>query len=485
MNTTQTIQTTGGLLQGICETTLQGDRVDLFYGIPYAQAERFCPPRPVSWDGIFLADTQGKRALQSGDSWSPYPWEKCSADCLKLNMIVPATENETKLPVLIDIHGGAFQNGGADDLTKPGEGFLAGQEFIFIAPTYRLGVWGWLDLAGEPGFEEEKYRTSGSNGMLDIIAVLKWVRENIAAFGGAPDNVILTGESAGGKMIGGAMASPLAEGLFDRVILSSGATQAIRTKATAKAIMRQYLACAGITEPKALLEMSDEALMEAQKKLCAGPSTCHFGPVADGIVIPEDWRKILHEGRGYRGAALLGCNRNELGFYIQNPAFEEETAQLTYGLLGDNGAIADAAIAAVPAELPDEVRRQKKCDIISDTMYRTHTYRLAETLAAIHVPVWLYSLEGKEATHAVDLGLIWTPEDSEEWPNGMERADALRRKAALIKAYRDFVMKGKADWQPYTVQEPNVLHIDTEIYEKVMEGPDAFMDFPEESLRFV
>ncbi len=453
----------------------------VFYGLPYARAERFCPPEEVSWEGVFQADTIGKRAFQAGDPWNPYPWDKCEADCLKLNIITPGLEG--KRPVLVDIHGGAFQNGGGDDLTRPGEGFLENQEFVFVVPGYRLGVWGWLDVSGEEGFEDEKYLTSGSNGMLDIIAVLQWIQKHIEAFGGDPDNVVLTGESAGGKMIGGLMVSPLAEGLFHRVILSSGATQAVRTRETARAVCRQFLACAGVSSAAELLSMKDEALMEAQKKLCAGFSTCHFGPVADGIVIPLDWQRDLHEGRSCRGSALLGCNRNELGFYGEIPGFESMTAEITYGLLGENGKIADAAIAAVSNDLPEKERIQKKCDIISDTMYRTHTYRLAETLAGIGANVWLYSLEGREATHAADLGLIWTPEESREWPNGLDREDALRRRAVLIRAYTDFVMKGEAFWQPYTPEAPVIFRLDRVLREERLKQPDAFMDFPEESLR--
>lgn len=468
------------LSAGIAEGRMEKGMA-VFYGLPYARAERFCAPEEVSWEGIYQANAMGKRAFQAGDLWNPYPWDECSADCLKLNIITPGLEG--KRPVLVDIHGGAFQNGGADDLTKPGEGFLEEQEFVFVVPNYRLGVWGWLDVSGEDGFAEEKYLTSGSNGLLDIIAALRWIQKHIAAFGGDPDNVVLTGESAGAKLIGGLMASPLAEGLFERVILSSGAMQAIRTRETAKAIYRQFLSCSGVTHPSQLLTMRDEALMEAQKKLCAGFSTCHFGPVADGVVIPLDWQERLHEGRCYRGRALLGCNRNELGFYGSIPEFESITEQITHGLLGENGTLADAAIAAIPADLPKEERIQKKCDIISDTMYRTHTYRLAEILAQIGAQVWLYSLEGKEATHAVDLGLIWTPEESTEWPNGLDREDALRRREVLIAAYQDFVLKGKVSWHPYTQENPVIYRIGNVLREEILQGEDAFMDFPEESLR--
>lgn len=465
---------------GVVEGRRRGD-VLTFYGVPYAKAERFCAPKEVSWKGVMQADTIGKRAFQGGDEWNPYPWEGCEEDCLKLNIITPGLEG--KRPVLVDIHGGAFQNGGTDDLTKPGEGFLENQEFVFVVPAYRLGVWGFLDLAGEAGFTDEKYLTSGSNGMLDIVAALKWIQKNISAFGGDPENVVITGESAGAKMIGGLMVSPLAEGLFQRVILSSGGIQAIRTKETAKAVFRDFLNCAGVRSAASLAEMNDKELMEAQKKLCAGFSTCHFGPVADGIVIPLNWQDRLHEGSAFHGSALLGCNRNELGFYVSIPEFEDITEQITYGLLGENGKIVDAVIAAVPAELPKKERRQKKCDLISDAMYRTHTYGLANTLALIGAPVWLYSLEGEKATHAADLGLIWTPEDSGEWPNGMEREDALRRRRALIVAYTDFVMKGEAFWHPYTPEVPMIFRIDQVLQEEILNRPDAFMEFPEESLR--
>ena len=469
-----------GSLEGRVRTGADGRDVLTFYGVPYAAAERFGAPRPVSWQGIRQADRMGKWAFQSGFD-GQCSMEQCRADCLNLNIITPDLEGNR--PVLVNIHGGAFQNGNTDDLTNPGEGFLKDQKFVYVVPAYRLGVWGWLDVSGEEGFGEERYQTAGNNGLLDLIAALKWVQQHISAFGGDPANVVIAGESAGAKLIGGLMASPLARELFDRVILSSGAVQGLRTKETAKCIYKRFLACAGATSSEELLQLSDAQLLEAQKKLCAFFSTCHFGPVADGILIPEDWREQLHGGTGFTGAALLGCNRNELGFYKEIPDLEQISSRMTESLFGENGVIADAVIAEIPKDLPEETRRQQICDVLSDTMYRTHTYGLANTLAWNGSPVWLYSLEGAEATHASDLTLIWTPENAEEWPGGMEREDALRRKQALIVAYTDFVMEGSGFWHPYTPEVPMIFRMDTVLQEEILQKPDAFMEFPEESLR--
>ena len=469
-----------GSLEGRIRTGADGRDVLTFYGIPYAQARRFAAPKPVSWQGVRQAEQMGPLAIQSGFDGS-CRMEQCSPDCLYLNVVTPGVEGHR--PVLVDIHGGAFQNGGVGDLTKPGEGFLKDQAFVYVVPAYRLGVWGWLDVSGAEGFEGEAYRTSGNNGLLDVITALRWIRQHIAAFGGDPDNVILAGESAGAKLIGGLMASPLAKGLFDRVILSSGATQGIRTKETARCIYKRFLKCAGVADGQALLQMGDDRLLDIQKTFCAFFSTCHFGPVADGIVIPENWREQLEEGQGFTGAALLGCNRNELGFYKDIPDLEQIREQITESLFGVNHIFADAAMADRIQGRSEEGRRQQICDILSDTMYRTHTYRLAETLAQNGTPVWLYSLEGEEATHASDLTLIWAPEDTAEWPGGIKRADGLRRKQALTAAYIAFVMCGNAGWRPYTIEAPVFLRIDTQIREELLQAPDAFQDFPSESLR--
>ena len=221
---------------GVLEGHLKG-RLYCFRGIPYARAARFQPPREYRWEGVYRAERFGLSAMQSACR-QPGAREKYGEDCLNLNIYVPAKAFAAgkKLPAAVWLHGGAFQNGSGRD--REGEKMIRDRGFLFISVEYRLGVLGYLYLGEALG---EDYRHTGNNGTLDQLAALKWIHENIEAFGGDPERVTVFGESAGAKSLGALFLRPEMKAYCAQALMASGGWQSIRSERTAARVTRMFL----------------------------------------------------------------------------------------------------------------------------------------------------------------------------------------------------------------------------------------------------
>ena len=215
------VRTTAGLIQG---TTTDVGTVRVFNGIPYAAppvgALRWQAPQPVvPWEGVRDAMKAGPACVQ-GKMFGDIVLPDQSEDCLTLNIHTPAKAASERLPVMVWIHGGGFQAGAGAEPRHNGVAF-ARQGIVLVTLNYRLGVFGFF---AHPELTRESGRgASGNYGLLDQVAALRWVRDNIAAFGGDSGNVTIFGESAGAFAVSALMASPLARGLFHKAIGESGA----------------------------------------------------------------------------------------------------------------------------------------------------------------------------------------------------------------------------------------------------------------------
>src|ERR1700733_11654898 len=223
------IKTDAGLVSGV--TNKEGD-IHIFRGIPFAAPPvgplRWRAPEPVrTWGGVRKCDTFRANAMQR----DPVPFDRYTAeflipsrviseDCLYLNVWTKMRKGGEKMPVIVWIHGGGFNSGSGSCAIYDGEN-MAKKGVVFVTINYRLGVFGFL--AHPELTKESPDHASGNYAFLDQIAALKWVRANIAAFGGDPDRVTIAGQSAGSFSVNALMASPLAKGLFQRVIAESGA----------------------------------------------------------------------------------------------------------------------------------------------------------------------------------------------------------------------------------------------------------------------
>jgi para-nitrobenzyl esterase len=282
--------------------------IHYFLGVPYGAdtsgANRFMPPqKPKPWTDVFPALWWGNSAPQNmekryadphyafRDHWN---YDDVSEDCLRLNVFTPALADAKKRPVLVWLHGGGFANGnGIEHDGYNGENFARLGDAVFVSINHRLGPLGYCDLAGVGG---ESFAASGNVGMLDCVAALEWVRDNIAGFGGDPGNVTIMGQSGGGAKVCALTAMPAARGLFHKAVVLSGASLKMGEKAHAEKLGAAVLAEAGLA-PAEIEKLQQMPWMDfyalatkaAQKvNEQAGPGMRRgFNPVVDGVVLPQ------------------------------------------------------------------------------------------------------------------------------------------------------------------------------------------------------
>ena len=227
------VKTESGLVKGIDQEGSMG-----FLGIPYARVERFMPPQPVKkWKGVRVCDHWGPMTMQQTNR--PMSEDEMSEQCCVLN--VWTTDLKAKKPVMFWLHGGGFDSG--TSAWDPGM-CLAKKDVVVVSINHRLNILGFLDLSTCG----KKYKYSGNVGMLDAVRALEWVRDNIANFGGDPNNVTIFGESGGGGKVGTLMCMPKAKGLFHKAIIMSGTILNVNTKAMTEELGEAVLKELGLTK---------------------------------------------------------------------------------------------------------------------------------------------------------------------------------------------------------------------------------------------
>ncbi|MCZ9342539.1 carboxylesterase family protein, partial [Streptomyces sp. TRM76130] len=287
-----------------------GETAHSYLGIPYAAppvgALRWRPPAaPASWTGVRDATAPGDPCVQTA---SDSPWGDLagpgtpSEDCLYLNVHTPARPSLLKRPVMVWIHGGGFTVGSG--AFYDGSTLAADGDVVVVTLNYRLGAFGYLahpDLAGESA-----EGVSGNYGVLDQQAALRWVRDNVAAFGGDPDNVTVFGESAGGGSVCHQLVSPRAVGLFDRAIAQSGCGFALPTQESQQRVGSAWADSLGCADAACLRALpADRVLTAAQSP------TARWTPNVDGAVLPRQVMDALESGRFHRVPVLQGTTADE------------------------------------------------------------------------------------------------------------------------------------------------------------------------------
>src|SRR5256885_13958530 len=268
--------------------------VHVFRGIPYARPPvgelRWRPPEePRSWTSPLDASSFGPIAPQNPSHLEQlFGAEKPeqSEACLSLNVWTPGLDDGRR-PVLVWIHGGAFVTGTGSTPWYDGTRLATAGDVVVVTINYRLGALGFLEL-GELG--DERYAASGNCGILDQVAALRWVRDNISSFGGDAAQVTVFGESAGGMSVGTLLALPAAQGLFSRAILQSGAASHVVQRDKAESVTRDLLAELGLTPADAgkLVDVPVDDLLAAQGRVVdrTWPNLA-FTPVVDGVTLPR------------------------------------------------------------------------------------------------------------------------------------------------------------------------------------------------------
>lgn len=473
------VETRYGRVKGTSDGT-----VCVWKGIPFAQPpvgrRRFRPPEPPEpWTGVRDATRFGPSAIQPtarmmgslmGGEEVPY-----SEDCLYLNIWSPSPQG--RRPVMVWIHGGAYVIGSGSMDMYDGTAF-ARSDVVLVTLNYRLGALGFLHL--EPFFGDA-LAGAGNLGILDQVAALRWVKENIAAFGGDPQQVTVFGESAGAGSVGVLMATPAARGLFHRAILESGSgTLGVHTADEAADVARRVLEAAGVKpgDEEALLNVPAQAWVDAVASLGPGPGL-QVGPVVDGTVLPQDPLEALDAGAARDIPTLLGVNKDEYTLFVaQDPVWAgNDEAALRQRVRQVVGPVPDALIDFYLRRKPEASLRERLLPLLNYAVFTRGMLETADRQSRQGAPVWAYRFDWETpigngqlgACHALEIPFVFNnlarPSAEAFTGTGPERqaiADAMHR------AWVAFAREGRPQhdgiptWPAYDGDRRPVMVFDVE-----------------------
>jgi len=400
------VRTTKGMVSGVPTKTAG---VEVFKGIPYAAAPvgdlRWHAPQPhKNWDGVLKAGGFCANCMQATQNQQLNPpnvnrksvWTKpfmipkspISENCLYLNIWTAAKSSSEKRPVIVWIHGGGFQIGSGSVPVYNGQA-MAKKGVVFVTINYRLGVFGFLALPQLS--KESEHHASGNYGLLDQIAALKWVKKNIAAFGGDPENVTIDGQSAGSFSINYLVASPLAKGLFQRAIGESGGDMVSDPMKTTISLQQAE------NNGEELLKKLQVSSLEQLRKLPADTIrkvAGSFNPNIDGYVLPEKVSKIFVEGKQNDVSTLTGWNVDEgTAFSIYSkPVNATEFKKRAKQIFGDK---AGQFLKYYPAQT-DKEAQQSQMHLTRDLLIAIQNYDWANMQSKTgESDVYLYTFDRK------------------------------------------------------------------------------------------
>jgi para-nitrobenzyl esterase len=388
------VRVTGGLVEGSDSTD---GKVQIFKGIPYAAppvgALRWKEPQPVKpWEGVKKVTEFGARCMQRR-VFDDMVFRDAgpSEDCLYLNVWAPKVKAGEKLPVMVWVYGGGFQAGATSEPRQDGER-LAHKGVIVVSMNYRMGIFGFYS---HPELTAEStHFASGNYGLLDQAAALKWVHQNIAAFGGDPDNVTIFGESAGSFAVSALMASPVSKEFVHAAIGESGAFfgKGLRAKPLAESQKRDavFAEQMGLHSIKELRAVDAQRLLDASAK---NKEDFRFSPNIDGYFMPADADEIYSKGRQAHIPLMAGWNRDEgnfHGFFGDLPVNKENYAAKIRTRFGDS---APEAMKLFPADSAEQL--ESSAGFLASTDFIAYgTWKWIEThLKTGASPVFRYQFD--------------------------------------------------------------------------------------------
>ena len=483
------VRTTGGLVRGRAVSS-GAHGVFAFlgvrYGAPTGEA-RFQPPRRVEpWAGIAEALDYGNQSPQLTIGLSTAPILRGlsidrpeSEDCLFLNVWTPAIADQEKRPVMVWLHGGGFVAGSGATVPTDGSRLAARQDVVVVSLNHRLGLFGYLAFP-----DGSKFPDAGNAGMLDIVLALRWVRENIAAFGGDPDNVTIFGESGGGCKVSTLLAMPSARGLFHKAIVQSGSLIKAHTRDTAtslsEAIFKEF--ALGCDTANVLADLPYEQIASRLPAI-ARTVGWRMGPVIDGRVLETHPFDPDAPSASREIPLLVGANRDEATLIVgalDPSAFALQEADLEPRLAGlfpdRDAAELKSALAAIA---PDASPSQRYFTAASWRSVRRNALIQADRKAAQGgAPIFSYLLAYRTpadggrwgATHALDLPLVFDNVATSRVMAG-DHSDAQLVADAMSAAWASFARTGSPGWPAYDVERRMTMVFDSE--SRLESDPDA------------
>lgn len=460
------------------------DGVRRWRSIPYARPPvgplRFRAPQPAEpWSGVRHCHGFTNCAPQDRmyTMLGPGRFQPISEDCLTLNVVAPEEAATTPLPVMVFIHGGGYILGSSATPIYDGAA-LARPGCVYVSVNYRLGALGCLDLSSLSTSEV----TIDSNLYLrDLVMALRWVRENIGAFGGDPGNVTIFGESAGAHAVATLLGVPAAEGLFSRAIAESPAAGLVRGTDIAAEFADRFAALLGVRPAdaaQALLRVSPDELVAAQNRLIDVGNremlgAFPIGPVSGDDVLPLDPLEAMRRGSANRVPLIVGSNAQEGRLFTRFLKMLPTNEPMVEAVLaGADAGVRDRIIAAYP----DYPARKACIRLGGDFAFNAAVWDIAEAHGA-HAPTYVYRYDfaprvlrwsGMGATHATELFAVFDVYRSGGLGRlltaGADRRSALRVSGQVQRRWGAFSRAGAPgdDWPAYNPDDRAVMVFDHE-----------------------
>lgn len=479
------VHVTGGHIRGASRGV-----VNSFLGIPYAGPavgeDRYRLPQPVvPWDGTRDATEPGPTAAQAA---YPFPMDSVLASSVApgddyLNVSVWAPAEGSGRPVMVWLHGGAFVRGANSVPIYDGSAF-ARDGVVLVGVNYRLGVPGFAVLDGAPT----------NLGIRDQIAALKWVRDNVAAFGGDPYDITVFGESAGGMSVATLMGCPAAEGLFHRAVIQSGSGTAVCTLEDARRVSAEIAAHLGVpATAEAFAALDPDVVTAAQSAvglavqtdpdperwgasvLRGGVGIMSLLPVIDREIVPDVPLARIAQGSAAGMPLLIGTTREEFRLFLVPTGVADSMTSQALPLLAARYGWPDGAAEIYAANRPDASPGDIASAILTDAAFRAPTARLATAQHAaggrVHAYefAWPTSVQGLGACHALELPFVY---DTLAEGAAMVGSAAPQHLADEVhRAWVDFGRDGQPGWREWAPDQPSVMVFDAA--SELMNAPRA------------